>query len=247
MPTDFVISTLDPKSTLLTLLDRDALPSDLTQRLIHYRATGTLAKINLALDRLPSFTGVNDDQAMTGRIHLGASHPDELERAFDAVKYGGVSAEPWLDMRIPSIADPGLAPAGKHVASIYVHNVPRTLRRGTDPEVVKSDVLQRTLAVIERHAPGTTGLVLAAHVMAPADLESTLGIAGGHIFHGELSPDQLYSLRPVMGLGGYATPVRGLYLGGAGTHPGGFLTGASGRLAARAALRQDRRQPSTRP
>jgi phytoene dehydrogenase-like protein len=244
IPAELVISTLDPKTTLLSLIDRDAVPADLAERVTHYRATGTVAKINLALDALPRFIGLDEERMLTGRIHLGASQVDDVERAFDAVKYGEMSAQPWLDMRIPSIADAGLAPGGKHVASIYVHNVPHTLRTGTWSEM-KSELLRRTLSVVERHAPGVSGLILAAQVMTPADLESTLGICGGHIFHGELSPDQLFSVRPVMGLGGYRTPVDGLYLGGAGTHPGGFLTGASGRLAARAALRQDRRQPST--
>jgi phytoene dehydrogenase-like protein len=241
---DLVISTLDPKTTLLALLDRGTLSSDLTERLVNYRASGTMAKVNLALDALPRFTGVGDEHALTGRIHLGASHVDDIERAFDAVKYGEMSAQPWLDVRIPSIRDATLAPAGKHVGSIYVHNAPHTLHTGTWADA-SSQLLQQTLAVLEAHAPGTASLVLAAQVMTPADLESRLGTAGGHIFHGEIAPDQLFSVRPVIGLGGYGTPIGGLYLGGAGTHPGGFLTGASGRLAARAALRQDRRQPST--
>jgi phytoene dehydrogenase-like protein len=235
LPTDLVISTADPRTTLLALLDRDALPADLVARVSTYRASGTMAKVNLALDSLPRFTAVHDQQLLTGRIHLGAPDMDSLERAFDAVKYGDISPRPWLEVRIPSIADRSLAPAGKHVASIYVHNAPYAGPRGAGTSA-RDELLKRTLAVLDDYAPGTSGLVRAADAKMPADLEASLRASGGHIFHGELSPDQLLSLRPVFGIGQYQTPIDGLYLGSAGTHPGGFLTGMSGRLAARAAL-----------
>jgi len=233
LATDLVISTLDPR-TLLALVDRRALPADVVERVEHYRAVGTMAKVNLALSALPRFTGIDDAQQLTGQVHIGA-HLDDLERAFDAVKYGEMSARPWLDVQIPSILDASLAPAGMHVASIYVHNAPHTLRTGTWT-IERDELLKRTLAVLDGYAPRIAELVLSAHVATPADLETSLGTSGGHIFHGELAPDQLFTVRPTLGLGRYRTPVGGLYLGGAGTHPGGFFTGASGRLAALAAL-----------
>jgi phytoene dehydrogenase-like protein len=138
-------------------------------------------------------------------------------------------------MTLPSILDPGLAPAGAHVASIYVHYAPYHLRSG-DWVSAREPLLEATLRVLERHAPGIRGQVVAAQVITPADLEATYGMAGGHIFHGELALDQMFTMRPLLGYARYATPVTGLFLCGAGTHPGGFLTGASGRLAARAIL-----------
>jgi phytoene dehydrogenase-like protein len=233
---DLVISTLDPQSTLLTLTTPGALPADVVSQLTSYRARGTMAKVNLALSALPVFAGLTSERLLTGRIHLGALDLDDLERAFDAVKYGEMSADPWLDLRIPSIADSSLAPSGGHVASMYVHNVPYSVKDAASAQ--RDEALRRTLHVLERYAPGSSRLVLAAQVVTPADLEGALGVAGGHIFHGELSPDQLFAARPVVGLARYRTPIGGLYLGGAGSHPGGFLAGISGRLAARAALGQ---------
>jgi phytoene dehydrogenase-like protein len=243
LDSDLVISTLDPQATLLTLASPEALPADVVSRLTNYRARGTMAKVNLGLSGLPAFTGVDSDALLTGRIHLGAPNVDDIERAFDAVKYGELSADPWLDLRIPSIADSSLAPRGAHVASMYVHNVPYSSKSAA-ASAERDEVLRRTLHVLERYAPGSTRLVLAAQVATPADLEASLGMAGGHIFHGELSPDQLFAARPVIGLGRYRTPIDGLYLGGAGTHPGGFLTGISGRLVVRAALSQHPTQRS---
>ena len=235
LATDLVISTLDPRTTLLALVDRRALPADVVERVENYRAVGTMAKVNLALSALPRFTGIDDPQHLPGHVHIGA-HLDDLERAFDAVKYGEMSARPWLDVQIPSILDASLAPAGMHVASIYVHNAPHTLRHGAWA-TERDELLKRTLAVLDGYAPRIAELVLSAHLLTPSDLETSLGTSGGHIFHGELAPDQLFAVRPTMGLGRYRTSVGGLYLGGAGTHPGGFCTGASGRLAALAALR----------
>lgn len=230
-----VVSTLDPQSTLLGLLDPTLLePSTLT-RVRNYRARGTVAKVNLALSALPVFEGAGRDEAvLSGRIHIGPTL-DYMERAFDNAKYGQVSADPWLEMTIPSILDPALAPSKAHVASIYVHYTPHRLRTGPWSSW-RNAVLASTLRVLDRHAPGISSLVVASQLITPEDLERDYGLTGGHIFHGELAPDQLFVMRPLLGHGRYATPVAGLFLGGAGTHPGGFLTGASGRLAARAAV-----------
>ena len=227
-----VISAVDPKTTFLRLIDPMDLMPDFASKLRNYRAAGTVAKINLALSALPAF-GV-DQTSLAGRIHIGPEM-DYLERAFDHAKYGELSSAPWLDMTLPSILDPGLAPAGAHVGSIYVHYAPYRLRSG-DWISAREPLLEMTLRVLERHAPGIRRQVVAAQVITPADLEATYGMAGGHIFHGELALDQMFTMRPLLGYARYATPVAGLFLCGAGTHPGGFLTGASGRLAARAIL-----------
>ena len=227
---DLVFSAVDPKTTLLGLVDPTDLSPDFAQKIRNIRAVGTLAKVNLALSALPSFTGVTDAATLTGRVHIG-ERLDDLERAFDHVKYGEMSNAPWLDLTIPSLRDPTLAPAGAHVASIYVHCAPRTLRSGPWIDA-KEELLNRTLAVLERHAPGLRSLVVAAQTLTPEDIERTTGAAGGHVFHGELAPDQLFTMRPLLGFARYRTPIAGLHLCSAGTHPGGFLTGASGRLAA---------------
>jgi phytoene dehydrogenase-like protein len=207
------------------------LSPDFAAKIQNYRAAGTLAKVNLALSSLPDFGC--EPEGLSGRIQIGPDL-DYLERAFDHAKYGEFSSEPWLDLTIPSIIDDGLAPAGAHVASIYVHYAPRALR--ADWTTARDALLANVLDVLERYAPGVRSLIVAAQVITPLDLERDYGLAGGHIFHGELALDQLFTMRPLLGQARYATPVAGLYLCGAGTHPGGFMTGASGRLAANAVI-----------
>lgn len=225
---DRVVSGADPKTTLLKLIDPSELTPDFAQMMRNYRMAGTVAKVNLALSALPAF-GV-DASALGGRIQIGPEL-DYLERAFDHAKYGEMSSAPWLDVSIPTILDPALAPAGAHVASIYVHYAPYRLRTG-GWDASRDQLLSSTLAVLERHAPGVRAQILAAQVITPMELETTYGLTGGHIFHGELALDQLFTMRPLLGFARYETPIQGLYLCGAGTHPGGFMTGASGRLAA---------------
>jgi phytoene dehydrogenase-like protein len=225
-----VVSAVDPKTTFLQLIDPLDLSPEFVVQIRNYRASGTVAKINLALSALPAFKGAPDSQALSGRIHVGPAL-NYLERAFDHAKYGEVSAEPWLDITIPSILDPGLAPAGAHVMSIYVHYAPATLR-DTDWKAAADSLLQTVVRVLEQFAPGLTRLVVASQVISPPLLQHDYGFHGGHIFHGELALDQLFTMRPLLGYSRYDSPVHGLHLCGAGTHPGGFLTGASGRLAA---------------
>ena len=232
MRADMVVSSADPKTTLLRLIDPSSLSPDFASRIQHYRAAGTVAKVNLALASLPDFGCA--PEALTGRIQI-APDLDYLERAFDHAKYGELSAQPWLDMTVPSLLDHGLAPAGAHVASVYVHYAPRALR-SADWNVAREALLEATLAVLERYAPNIRRALVAAQVITPLDMERDYGLAGGHIFHGELALDQFFTMRPLLGYARYATPIRGLYLCGGGTHPGGFLTGASGRLAARTLL-----------
>jgi phytoene dehydrogenase-like protein len=230
-----VISGADPKTTFLRLMDPVDLAPDFLTRARNYRSHGTLAKMNVALSGLPAFTGSPGPEALSGRIHLGPEI-DYLERAFDHAKYGQFSDEPWLDVSIPSILDPQLAPAGSHVMSVYVHVAPHTLR-GTTWDAARDSLRQAVLRVLGRFAPGIERLIVAEQVLTPADLERDYGFFGGHIFHGELALDQLFTMRPMLGHAQYRGPVTGLYLCGAGTHPGGFLTGGSGRNAAREVAR----------
>jgi len=231
-----VLSGLDPRTTFLSLVDPGELAPDFVRRVRNYRASGTFSKVNLALASLPDFSGIPDDAALSGRIHVGP-HLDYLERAFDHVKYGEMSSDPWLDITIPSILDTALAPRGAHVASIYVHYTPYALRDSGWP-LASGALLANTVRVLEASAPGFGSLIVAAEVLTPAELQSEYGLSGGHVFHGELALDQLFAMRPLLGHAGYDSPIRGLSLCGAGTHPGGFMTGASGRLAARALLRR---------
>jgi phytoene dehydrogenase-like protein len=226
-----VFSAVDPKTTFLRLVDPMALSPEFVTQIRNYRASGTLTKINLALAALPRFSGAADAQSLTGRIHIGPGM-NYLERAFDHAKYGEASADPWLDVTIPSLLEPQLAPAGAHVMSIYVHYTPAVLR-GSDWDAASGPLLRTVLATLERFAPGIGALVVASQVITPHDLERDYGFFGGHIFHGELALDQLFTMRPLLGYGRYDSPIRGLHLCGAGTHPGGFMTGASGRHAAR--------------
>src|SRR5262249_21437742 len=172
---------------------------------------------------------------LAGRIHIGASI-DDLERAYDDAKYGGISRAPYLDVTIPTLTDPGLAPPGKHVMSVYVQYTPYALREGSW-EARAAEVGDRVLQTLEAYAPGLSRLVLQRQVITPLELERRYGLTGGHPSHGEPSLHQLFLTRPLLGWGRYRGPVKGLYLCSAGTHPGGGVTGAPGANAAREVLR----------
>jgi phytoene dehydrogenase-like protein len=235
IPATAVLSCADPKTTFLDLIDPVDLTPDFLLKMRNYRAHGTVAKVNIAMSSFPYFKGVNDLSMLGGRIHIGPDL-DYLERAFDHAKYGEMSAAPWLDISIPSILDPGLAPAGGHVMSVYAHYAPYALR-GAEWSSMQGPLLTKVLDILEHHAPGMRTAIVAASVITPADLHADHGFWGGHIFHGELSLDQLYAMRPLLGFGRYETPVGGLFLCGAGTHPGGLMSGVNGRLAAQHVLR----------
>jgi phytoene dehydrogenase-like protein len=225
-----VISAVDPKRTFLTLCEAEHLPPEFLWRIRHYRSRGTLAKVNLALSALPGFAGATRDM-LAGRIRL-APDLDYLERAFDHAKYGRFSPHPWIEFTVPSIADASLAPAGSHVLSAYAQFAPYSLRDG-DWDTSRDAFGDCVVSTLEQYAPGITSLIVAREVLTPVDLERGWGLTGGQIFHGELSLDQFFAMRPLLGYGQYATPLRGLYLCSNGTHPGTGLTGGSGMNAAR--------------
>src|SRR6202049_144742 len=234
-----IVSNADPKRTLLKLVDPIHLSPDFVMKLQHYRMPGTVAKVNLALSGLPEFTalnGANDDNALSGRIHIGPEI-EYLERAFDESKYGNFSKQPYLEIAIPSVTDPSLAPEGKHVMSIYMQYAPYKLK-GSDwhsQRVALGDTVVRTLA---QYAPKLPELILTHQIITPQDLEDTYGLTGGHIFHGELALDQFFTMRQLLDWARYRTPIQNLYLCGSGTHPGAGLTGGSGANAAREILKE---------
>jgi phytoene dehydrogenase-like protein len=228
-----VISNADPRRTLLRLVDPVHLAPSFVVKMQHYRCPGTVAKVNLALAALPTFTALPNcgKEALAGRIHIGPEI-DYLERAFDDAKYGEFSRAPVLDIAIPSLTDALLAPPGQHVMSIYVQFAPYKLE-SSDWHAQREALGDTVIKTLAAYAPDLPGLVLHRQVITPLDLEETYGLTGGHIFHGELAPDQFFTMRPVLGWARYATPIAGLYLCGSGTHPGNGLTGLSGANAAR--------------
>jgi phytoene dehydrogenase-like protein len=233
-----VISNADPKRTLLKLVDPTHLAPDFVMKLQHYRMPGTVAKVNLALSGLPTFTALNNGNgnALRGRIHIGPEI-DYLERAFDESKYGNFSPHPYLEIAIPSLTDPSLAPDGKHVMSIYVQYAPFKLK-GTDWKNQRNSFGDTVVKTLSEYAPGLPNLVLDRQIITPQDLEDTYGLTGGHIFHGELALDQFFTMRPLLDWARYRTPIQNLYLCGSGTHPGAGLTGGSGANAAREILKE---------
>jgi phytoene dehydrogenase-like protein len=233
-----IVSNADPRTTFLNLVDPVCLDPSFLLKIQNYRATGVSAKINLALSGLPSFAGVEREDAKTklsGRIHVGPDI-DYLERAFDAAKYGDYSRQPYLDITIPSLLDADLAPADAQVMSVYVQYAPYKLKVG-DWHSRRDDFADNVIDVLSSYAPNLKELIVARQVITPLDLEQTYGLSGGHIHHGEQALDQFFAFRPLIGWAQYRTPIKGLYLCGAGTHPGGGVSGGSGANAAREIIR----------
>lgn len=228
-----VVSSLDPRTTLLTLGAERHLPIGLKRRLQSLRTEGSIAKVNLALSALPNFKGL-DRRALRERLVVCPSI-DYLERAFAAYEQGKFSPDPALEITIPSTHDATLAAANQHVLSAYVLYTPYNLAAG-GWEKAKTDLIARVGATLRQYAPDLPDLILAADVFTPPDIERLAGSAGGHWHGGDLTLDQLGPLRPAAGMSRHDTPVAGLFLCGAGTHPCGGVTGINGRNAAEAVL-----------
>jgi phytoene dehydrogenase-like protein len=235
-----VVSNADAHVTFLRLLDVDDLPGDFLDAVRAIDYSSPSLKINVALDELPDFTAL---PGAPGPQHHGTIHicpsMDYLERAYDDAKYGRPSLHPILECTIPSVVDPTVAPAGKHVMSMFVQYAPTTLRDANWDEV-KESFADRCFDMLAEYAPNFRRSVIARQVLSPLDLERTFGLTGGNIFQGAMTPSQLFFLRPAASYADYRTPIRGLYLCGAATHPGGGVMGACGLNAAREILR-DRR------
>ncbi|MFV2062094.1 MAG: phytoene desaturase family protein [Chloroflexota bacterium] len=239
---DIVVSGLDPRSTLLGLLDPETLGPDLGWEAGNLRDRGVTAKVNLALAGLPAFRGLQGTEGtrrLRGRIVIAPSL-SYLDRAADAAKYGRISEAPWLEATIPSLVDPllvdGAAAGGvRHVMSVIVQSAPIDLREGEwdDQREALGDLVLRTL---EEAAPGISDLVVERQVLTPLDLQRDFGLSGGHPLHLEPGLDQWFAWRPLLGYARYRMPLEGLYLCGSGAHPGGGVTGLPGHHAARAIL-----------
>ena len=237
-----VTSNADPHTTFLKLIDPIDLDPNFLLKVQNYRAQGCVAKINLALSALPIFSGLTGDAAerLSGRVQVG-HEIDYLERAFDAAKYGDFSSQPYLDITIPSLSDRSLAPEGAHVMSIHVQYAPYKLKQG-DWISRKEEFADAIVDALTAYAPDLKQLIIQRQIITPLDLEQRYGLAGGHPAHGEQSLDQFFMFRPLIGWAQYRTPIKGLYLCGAGTHPGGEITGQCGANAAREIIKDLRKR-----
>ena len=238
-----VISGVDPKRTFLGLVGEQHLESRFAAAIRALKMEGCSMKINLALDGLPDFTCLPVPQGGIGPHHKTTIHLcptlEYIERAYDDSKYGRPSERPILEITIPTTYDPSLAPPGKHLMNVFLQYTPYSLSRDVAPswQALKESYADHVLEMIAEYAPNFKNLILHRHVISPQDLEEEYGMTGGNIFHGEMSPDQLFFLRPVPGWAKYRTPIRALYLCGSGTHPGGGIMGAPGHNAARELLK----------
>jgi phytoene dehydrogenase-like protein len=229
-----VVSSADPKTTFLRLLGSEHLDAGFVRRIVHLRARGLAAKLHLAVDGLPQLAGVAADD-LRGRL-VWAPSPEHIERAYNHAKYGEFSAAPVLEITMPTLADPSLAPPGRHVLSVIAQYAPYSLAGGwAEGQARFRNLLIDTLATL---APGLRAQVQHAELLTPPDIEREFRITGGHWHHAELALDQFFMLRPAPGVAQYRAPVGGLFLCGAGCHPGGGVMGIAGRNAARQVVKE---------
>jgi phytoene dehydrogenase-like protein len=237
-----VVSSVDPNLTFRKFMDERELPSEFVEGVKRYKFRGSSGKVNLALDALPSFTCMpGPGPHLRGAISISPSI-DYMERAYDDAKYGDFSKRPYIDMVIPSLTDPSVAPPGKHVMSCFVQYAPYEIRRDPGTGIREPDPSywdhQReafgdaVINAIAEYAPNIKDIILHRQVLTPLDIERTFGLTEGNIFQGELTLEQLFFLRPVPGWARYATPIDRLYMCGSATHPGGGIMGAPGKNAA---------------
>lgn len=228
---DVISSSVDPRLTFMRMIGEEHLPADFIQDLKKYKFRGSSGKLNLALDGLPEFRSLPGvGPHLRGAISISPSI-EYMERAYDDAKYGRYSRRPYIDIVIPSLTDPSVAPSGKHVMSCFVQYAPYNLKEGKWDQL-REEFGDTVIDTIAEHAPNIKNLILHRQVLTPLDIERQFGLTEGNIFQGELSLEQLFFLRPVPGWAQYRTPVRKLYLCGSATHPGGGVMGAPGRNAA---------------
>jgi phytoene dehydrogenase-like protein len=228
---DVVSSSVDPRLTFMKMVGEEHLPTDFFDDIKRYKFRGSSGKVNMALDALPDFKCMpGAGPHLRGAVSISPS-VEYMERAYDDAKYGRYSRRPYIDMVIPTLTDPSLAPPGKHVMSCFVQYAPYNLKEGTWDEQREAfgDTVIDTIA---EHAPNIRDIILHRQVLTPLDLEREFGLSEGNIFQGELTLEQLFFLRPAPGWAQYRSPIRNLYMCGSATHPGGGIMGASGRNAA---------------
>jgi phytoene dehydrogenase-like protein len=227
-----VLSSVDAHQTFLNLLEPGHLPSDFEEEVRRYKFRGSSGKVNLALDGLPNFTclpGVGEH--LRGAISFSPA-VDYMERAYDDAKYGRFSRRPYIDMIMPTLVDPSMAPPGKHVMSCFVQYAPYHLAEGEWDDKARDAFGETVIDTIEERAPNIRDIILHKQVLTPLDIERDFGLTEGNIFQGELSLEQLFFNRPVPGWARYRTPIKDLWMCGSATHPGGGIMGAPGRIAA---------------
>src|SRR6202045_2760385 len=228
---DLISSSVDPNLTFLKFIEERELPGDFLEEVRRYKYRGSSGKVNLALNALPAFTCLpGPGRHLRGAISISPSM-DYMERAYDQAKYGEFSRRPYIDLVIPTLTDPSVAPPGKHILSCFVQYAPYNLSHGTWDEQ-REAFGNAVIDTISEHAPNLKKIIIGKQVITPLDIERQTGLTEGNIFQGELSLEQLFFLRPVAGWARYRTPIRKLYMCGAATHPGGGIMGASGHLAA---------------
>jgi len=229
---DVVSSSVDPRMTFIKLMEPDKLPDEFVEEVQRYKFRGSSGKVNLALDALPEFKCIPGAGAhLRGAISISPA-VEYMERAYDDAKYGNFSRRPYIDMVIPSLTDPSVAPPGKHVMSCFVQYAPYKLRPGLNWDEQREAFGNNVIDTISEYAPNLKNIIIDKQVLTPLDLEREFGLSEGNIFQGELSLEQLFFLRPVPGWAQYRTPIKNLYMCGSATHPGGGIMGANGRLAA---------------
>jgi phytoene dehydrogenase-like protein len=233
-----VISGLDPHRTFLRLVGESELDPEFVARVKRFKLRGSSGKVNLALDRLPEFDcRPGDGPHLRGDIAI-APGIDYLERAYDQAKYGDFSTRPYINVVIPSLVDPSVAPPGKHVMSCFVQYAPYHIKEGPEHWPRRGEAFgDAVVDTLAEYCPGLRESILYRQVVTPWDMEQEFGLTEGNIFHGELSLEQLLFLRPVAGWARYRTPLRRLWLCASGAHPGGGIMGAPGELAAKSLLR----------
>jgi phytoene dehydrogenase-like protein len=229
---DLISSSVDPRNTFLRFIEEGQLPGEFLEDVRRYKFRGSSGKVNIALDALPDFKCLPGPGAhLRGAISISPS-VEYMERAYDDAKYGNFSRRPYIDMVIPSLTDPSVAPPGKHVMSCFVQYAPYKLRQGLNWDDQREAFGNNVIDTIAEYAPNLKNIIIAKQVLTPLDLERDFGLSEGNIFQGELSLEQLFFLRPVPGYAQFRTPIKNLYMCGSATHPGGGIMGAPGRLAA---------------
>jgi phytoene dehydrogenase-like protein len=231
-----VASGADPKVTFRKLVEEKDLPEELVQAIDKFKYRGSSGKLNLALDALPDFTAMKDKSMLGGMVEICPSM-DYMERAYDDAAYGGYSKRPYMDIDIPTISDPSMAPPGKHVMSIFVQYMSYDMDHPTTRDEQRDAFGDAVLDTLANFAPNIKDIILHKQVLTPWDLEQQIGLTEGNIFQGELTLDQLFFFRPAPGWAEYRTPIRNYYQCGSGTHPGGGITAGPGRMAAMQILR----------